>query len=130
MIKGIGEHGKVDILIQVDLVGSDGGFGLAAQGLNEADGPHKGLVVANDLFCGSFAVDDGLIGLGLIGPAKVIARDGELVVLPCRVNLGGGRRGVGERDVHAGDGGVGVGDLRERYDTHDVDDGDKAQDDK
>ena len=65
--------------------------------------------MADNLFCGSFAIDDGLIGLGLIGPAKVIACHGELIVLPCRIDLGSGRRSVGERDVDAGDGGVGVG---------------------
>jgi len=86
--------------------------------------------VVDDLFCGSFAVDDGLIGLGLIGPAKVIARHGELIVLPRRVDLGGGSRSVGERDVDAGDGGVGVGYLRKRYDAYDIDNDDKTQEDK
>ena len=86
--------------------------------------------MADNLFCGSFAVDDGLIGLGLIGPAKVIACHGELIVLPCRVDLGGGRRSVGKRDVDAGDGGIGVGYLRKRYDAYDIDNDDKTQDDK
>ena len=86
--------------------------------------------MADNLFCGSFSVDDGFIGLGLIGPAKVIACHGELIVLPCRVDLGSGRRSVGERDVDAGNGGVGVGYLRKRYDAYDIDNDDKTQDDK
>ena len=109
LVKGVGEHGQVDVLIKIDFVGGSGCFGLATKRLYETDRPHKGFVMANDLFCGSFAVDDGLIGLGLIGPAKVIACHGELIVLPCRVDLGGGRRSVGERDVDTGNGGVGVG---------------------
>ena len=64
--------------------------------------------MVDDFFCSSFTVDDGFIGLGLIGPAKVIACHGELIVLPRGVDLGCGRRGVGERDVDAGNGGVGV----------------------
>ena len=51
-------------------------------------------------------------------------------MLPCRVDLGGGRRSVGERDVYAGDGGVGVGYLRKRYDAYDIDNDDETKDDK
>lgn len=80
--------------------------------------------MVDDFFCSSFTVDDGFIGLGLIGPAKVISCHGEFIVLPCRVDLGGGRRRVGERDVDAGDGGVGVGYLRKRYDAYDIDNDD------
>ena len=40
------------------------------------------------------------------------------------------RRSVGKRDVDAGDGGIGVGYLRKRYDAYDIDNDDKTQDDK
>ena len=86
--------------------------------------------MTDNFFCSSFAVDDGLIGFGLVGPVKVVARDGELVVLPCRVNLSGGGRGVGKRDIDAGDGGVGVSNLRKRHDAYDVDDSYEAEDDE
>ena len=51
-------------------------------------------------------------------------------MLPSRVDLGGGRRSVGERDIDAGDSGVGVGYLRKRYDAYDIDNDDKTQNDK
>ena len=96
LVEGVGKHGQVDVLIKIDFVGGSGCFGLATKRLYETDRPDKGFVVADDLFCGSLSVDDGFIGLGLKGPAKVIACHGELIVLPCRVDLGGGRRSVGE----------------------------------
>ena len=130
LVESVRKHRQIDVLVQVDRVGRGGGVGLAAERFNQANGPDEGLVVGDDLFCCRLAVDDGFIGFGLVGPTKFVARDGELKVLPGRVHLGGGRRGVGERDVDAGDGRVGVGDLRERHDAHDIDNDDEAQDDE
>ena len=128
LVKGIGEHGQVDVLIQVDRAVLGGAIGFSAERRDEARWPQQRLVFADNLVGGFLAIDDGIVGLGLVGPAKVVARHGELVVLPCRVDLGGCRRCVRERDVDAGDGGVGVSDLRERHDAYDVDDCYEAED--
>ena len=94
LVKGVGKHGQVDLFIEIDRFFLGGGIGFTGERRDKAGGPKQRLVSLDDLACRGLAVDDRLVGFGLVGPAKVVARHGELVMLPCRVDFGGGRRGV------------------------------------
>ena len=82
LVKGVREHGQVDVLFEVDGTVFGRANVLAAERGNQARRPQQRLVAADNLVRSCLAVDDGLVRFGLIGPAKVITRNGELVVLP------------------------------------------------
>ena len=64
LVKGVREHGQVDVLFQVDGTVFGRANVLAAERGNQARRPQQRLVAADNLVGSCLAVDDGLVGFG------------------------------------------------------------------
>ena len=106
LVKIGGKQASVDLSGGVDLL--ELVLARVAQVLDQANGPQEGIVRGELRLHGGFDVEDGRGVLGRELPAEAMALDGQAVAVRLgREPLDGGIR-IDEREVDAGDGGVGI----------------------